>query len=93
MPMFSLVEKFPQKIVISTNVYLSTLMFICRHYYDYIKFRFVSQDNFLKKTFFKKKVDPFFIQYSLIVTFSFPNPLRTCPHPLPGFSRPNLFLI
>lgn len=46
MPMFGLVEKFPQKFVISTNVYLSTLMFICRHYYNYIKFRFISQDNF-----------------------------------------------
>lgn len=56
MPMFGLVEKFPQKFVISTNIYLSTLMFICRQYYDYIKFRFVSQDNFFCSFL---KVDPF----------------------------------
>lgn len=90
MPMFGLVEKFPQKFVISTNVYLSPLMFICRHYYYYIKFRFVSQDNFFLSFL---KVDHFFIQYSLTVAFSFPAPLRPCPHPLPGFSRRNLFLI
>lgn len=56
MSMFGLVEKFPQQFVISTNFYLSTLMFICRHYYDYIKFRSVSQDNFF---FSFLKVDPF----------------------------------